>query len=102
MGTAFAFRKPLDSQFKVAAQLLGEGEQFHFFAFLCREREIFFQRNFCGVHRRLRAAQREENFLVLPSGVVRHVDRQYLRTLLVGQSEQVLYAVKLVEIFSLV
>ncbi|WP_458693071.1 hypothetical protein [Bacteroides ovatus] len=38
IGGAFAFCKPLDSQFKVAAQLVGEGEQFHFLAFLGRVR----------------------------------------------------------------
>ena len=37
MGITFAFCKPLDSQFKVAAQLVGKCEQFHFLAFLCRE-----------------------------------------------------------------
>ena len=102
MGISLAFRKPLDSQFKVAVQLVGECEQFHFFAFFGRVRVVFFQRNLGGVHCRLRTAQRKENLLVLPSGVVRHVDRQYLRTLLVGQSKQVLDAVEFIEIFPLV
>jgi len=38
LGISFAFCKPFDSQFKVAAQLVGKGEQFRFLAFFGRVR----------------------------------------------------------------
>ena len=60
------------------------------------------KRHLRGIDRRLRSAQADPDFLIFPGRVVSHVDGKNLRTLLVGQTEQRLYFIELVDVFPLV
>ena len=67
-----------------------------------RAHEIFLVRDLRSIDGGLHPAEADKDLLVAARGVVREIDRQNLRTLLVRQSQQGLYLVELVAVFALV
>ena len=97
-----ALRQLLDGKLDIAAESFREPYKFKFLGLLGGVGVVFFQGNLRGIDRRLRTAQTDPHFLVFPGWIVRHVDGKNLRPLLVGQTEQRLYLVELVDILPLV
>ena len=64
--------------------------------------EILLDRGFRGIDSRPDSAQANSNFLILSCRIIGLVDGQNLPFLLVGQSQQGLHGIKLVDILSLV
>lgn len=98
----FALGQLLDGKFYIAAQLFRKPHEFKFLGLFCSVADILLKRYLRGIDSRLRTAQTDPDFLVSPGRVVRHIDGEYLRALLVGQAEQRLYLIELVDIFPLV
>ena len=96
------FSQHTDSLLHIAAQLLSHLCDFQLFGFFRGIGEILLDRGFCGIDSGLDTSQAYSNFLILPCRIVGLIDRQYLPFLFVGQSEQGLYGVKLVNILSLI
>ena len=91
-----------DGKLDIAAEPFREPHKLKLLRFLSGVRVVFFQRDLRGIDRRLRPAQSDPHFLVLPGRAVRHIDGENLRPFLVGQAEQGLDLVELVHVLALV
>ena len=98
----FTLGQLLDCQLDIATQLPGKPHQFQLFRLLGRVGVVFFGRDFGGIDRRLRSAETYPHFLVLAGRAVGHVDGENLGTFLVGQAQQGLDFIELVDILPLV
>ena len=96
------FSQHADRLLHITAQLLGHLCDFQLFGFFCGIGEILLDRGLCCIDSRLDTTQTNPNFLLLPCRIVSLIDRQDLSFFFVGQSEQGLYGVKLVDILSLI
>ena len=97
-----AFGQLLERQFDIASQLPGKPHQFQLFRLLSRVGVILFRRDLGGIDRRLGSAETDPHFLVLARRTVGHVDGKNLGTFLVGQAQQGLDFIELVDILPLV
>lgn len=91
-----------DGLLHIAAQLLRHLRDFEFLGLLRGISEVLLDRGFCGIDSRPDSAQANSNFLILSCRIIGLVDGQNLPFLLVGQSQQGLYGIELVDILSLV
>ena len=96
----FVFGELFDRQFDVPVQLVGEREQFHFLPFFRGVGVVLGRADLRSVDRRLNAAHSYPDLLILALRVVRKVDRQDLRFLLIGQPQQVLDCVELIHVLA--
>ena len=92
----------LDCQLDIATQLPGKPHQFQLFRLLSRVAIVFLKRYLCGIDRRLCSAETYPHFLVLAGRAVGHIDGENLGTFLVGQAQQGLDFIELVDILPLV
>lgn len=96
------FSQHADRLLHITAQLLGHLCDFQLFGFFCGIGEILLDRGLCGIDGRPDTTQANSNLLIFPRRVISLVDRQNLPFLLVGQSEQRLHGIELVNILPLV
>lgn len=92
----------LDCQLDIATQLPGKPHYFKLFRLLGRVGAVLFRRDLGGIDRRLCSAETYPHFLVLAGRAVGHVDGENLGTFLVGQAQQGLDFIELVDILPLV
>lgn len=92
----------LDCQLDIATQLPGKPHYFKLFRFLGRIGVVLFRRDLGGIDRRLCSAKTYPHFLVLAGRAVGHVDGENLGTFLIGQTQQGLDFIELVDILPLV
>lgn len=98
----FTLGQLLDCQLDIATQLPGKPHQFQLFRLLGRVGAVLFRRDLCGIDRRLCSSKTYPHFLVLAGRAVGHVNGENLGTFLVGQAQQGLDFIELVDILPLV
>lgn len=96
------FGELFDRQLYVAAQRFGPALHLDLLALLGRVGEVLLFTDLGGIDGALHAAQPDPDLLVLAARMIRHIDRKYLRLLLVRKTQQGLDGVEAVHEFALV
>lgn len=91
-----------DGLLHIAAQLLRHLCDFEFLGLFRGIGEILLNRGFRSIDGRPDTAQADSNFLILPCRIIGLIDGQNLSFFLVGQSEQGLHGIELVDILALI